>query len=100
LQKSEEKKEEEIKGKHHLGVNYEYEYPTNIRKNSKSFLGMPIGTRRSCLMEKTGDEKSRDTVPLSSEWILKDIMTILEGRRHVLVIELYSKSRFWGESDR
>jgi hypothetical protein len=37
---------------------------TNIRKNSKSFLGMPFGTRRSCLMKKTGDEKSRDTVPL------------------------------------
>ncbi len=25
---------------------------TNIQKNSKSFLGMPIGTRRSCLMKK------------------------------------------------
>jgi hypothetical protein len=37
----------------------------NIRKNSKSFLGMPIGTRRSCLKEKTEDEKSRDTVPLN-----------------------------------
>jgi hypothetical protein len=37
---------------------------TNIRKNSKSFLGMPIGTSRSCLMKKTGHEKSRDTVPL------------------------------------
>jgi hypothetical protein len=36
----------------------------NIRKNLKSFLGMPIGTRRSCLMKKTGHEKSRDTVPL------------------------------------
>jgi hypothetical protein len=38
---------------------------TNIRKNTKSFLGMPIGTRRSCMMIKTGGEKSRDTVPLS-----------------------------------
>ncbi len=37
---------------------------TNIRKNSKSFLGMPIGTRRSCSMKKTGQEKFRDTVPL------------------------------------
>jgi hypothetical protein len=37
---------------------------TNNRKNSISFLGMPIGTRRSCLKKKTGDEKSRDTVPL------------------------------------
>ncbi len=37
---------------------------TNIRKNSKSFLGMPIGTRRSCLLKKTVHEKSRETVPL------------------------------------
>jgi hypothetical protein len=37
---------------------------TNIRKNSKWVLGMPIGTRRRCLMKKTGQEKSRDTVPL------------------------------------
>jgi hypothetical protein len=37
---------------------------TNLRKNSKSVLGMPIGTRRRCLMKKTGHEKSRDTVPL------------------------------------
>jgi hypothetical protein len=37
---------------------------TNIRKYSKSFLGLPTGTRRSCLMEYTGEEKSRDTVPL------------------------------------
>jgi hypothetical protein len=34
----------------------------NFRKNSKSLLGMPIGTRKSCLMKKTGHEKSRDTV--------------------------------------
>ncbi len=27
---------------------------------------MPIGTRRRCLMKKTGHEKSRDTVPLRS----------------------------------
>jgi hypothetical protein len=27
---------------------------------------MPFGTRRSCLMKKTGDEKSRDTVPLNT----------------------------------
>ncbi len=37
---------------------------TNIRKNSKLFLCMPIGTRSSCMIKKTGDEKSRDTVPL------------------------------------
>jgi hypothetical protein len=41
---------------------------TNICLDSKSFLGMPIGTRRSCLMKKTGGQKSRDTVPLSMEW--------------------------------
>jgi hypothetical protein len=39
---------------------------TNIRKNSKSFLDMPIGTRKKCLMKKTGHEKSGDTVPLNS----------------------------------
>jgi hypothetical protein len=27
---------------------------------------MPIGTRKRCLMKKTGHEKSRDTVPLNS----------------------------------
>jgi hypothetical protein len=37
---------------------------TNIRKNSKSFLGMHIGTRRSCLKKKTRHEKFCDTVPL------------------------------------
>jgi hypothetical protein len=36
---------------------------TNIRKNSKSFLDVPFGTRISSLNKKTGDEKSRDTVP-------------------------------------
>jgi hypothetical protein len=41
---------------------------TNIReKKSKSFPGMPIGTRRSCLMKKSGHEKSHDTVPLTAE---------------------------------
>jgi hypothetical protein len=40
---------------------------TNIQKNSKSVLGMPIGTRRRCLMKKTRPEKSRDTVPLTTE---------------------------------
>ncbi len=37
---------------------------TNIRKNSKSVLGMSIGTRRRCLVKKTGHEKSHGTVPL------------------------------------
>ena len=35
------------------------------QKNSKSFLGMSNGTRRSCLMKKTRVKKSRDTVPLT-----------------------------------
>jgi hypothetical protein len=38
---------------------------TNILKKLKSFLDLPIGTRRSCLMKKNRHEKSRDTVPLS-----------------------------------
>ncbi len=42
---------------------------TNILKKSKSFLGLPIGTRRSCLMKKTGHEKSRDTVPLKVDYL-------------------------------
>jgi hypothetical protein len=38
---------------------------TNIRTNSKSFLGMPIGNRKNWVMKKTGEEKTRDTVPLN-----------------------------------
>jgi hypothetical protein len=34
---------------------------TRIRKNSKLFPDVPIWTRRSCLMKKTGVKKSRDT---------------------------------------
>jgi hypothetical protein len=37
---------------------------TNIRKNSKSFLEMPIASRKNCLKKKTREEKSRDTVTL------------------------------------
>ncbi len=37
---------------------------SNIRKNSKSFLGVSKGTRRRCLMKKTRVKKSRDTIPL------------------------------------
>jgi hypothetical protein len=37
---------------------------TNIQKNSKSFLGMSIMTKRNCSIKKNGDEKSRDTVTL------------------------------------
>jgi hypothetical protein len=38
-----------------------------IFKKIETFPDMPIGTRRSCLMKKTRDEKSCDTVPLSEE---------------------------------
>jgi hypothetical protein len=39
---------------------------TDIRLNYKSFLDISLGTRRSYFDgEKTGDEKSRDTVPLN-----------------------------------
>ncbi len=54
-----------------LGCEYTVELITNsnnssnIRKNSKSFLGVSNGTRRKCLMIKTRVKKSRDTVPLS-----------------------------------
>jgi hypothetical protein len=37
----------------------------NIRKKSKSFLGLSAGARRSCLKKKTRGEKSGGTVPLS-----------------------------------
>jgi hypothetical protein len=37
----------------------------NIRKKSKSLLGLSTGARRSCLMKKTRGEKSGGTVPLS-----------------------------------
>jgi hypothetical protein len=39
----------------------------SIQKNSKSVLGMPIGTRRRCLIKKTGHGKSRDTFPLTKQ---------------------------------
>ncbi len=38
---------------------------SNIRKNSKTLLGVSNGTRRRCLMKKTRVKKSRDTVPLT-----------------------------------
>ncbi len=42
---------------------------TNIRKNSISFLGMPIGTRKSCLMIKP-DTKNLVTLFLCPAWML------------------------------
>jgi hypothetical protein len=40
-------------------------FSKKIRKNLKSFLGMPIGTRRSSLTKKTRGEISHGTVPLN-----------------------------------
>jgi hypothetical protein len=37
----------------------------NIRKKSKSSLGLPTGPRRSCLKKKNRGEKSGGTVPLN-----------------------------------
>ncbi len=37
----------------------------NIRKKSKSSLGLPTGARRSCLKKKNRGEKSGGTVPLN-----------------------------------
>jgi hypothetical protein len=46
---------------------------TNNYKNIffliKHFLDVPIGTRKSCLRKKTGDEQSSDTVPLMSLYL-------------------------------
>ncbi len=42
---------------------------SNIRKNSKSFLGVSNGTRRRCLMKKTRVKKSRDTIPLKANFV-------------------------------
>ncbi len=42
----------------------------NIRKKSKSLLGLSTGARRSCLKKKTRGEKSGSTVPLSVSSIL------------------------------
>jgi hypothetical protein len=41
---------------------------TNIRKKSKSLLGLSTGARRSCLKKKTRGKKSRGTVPLRAPW--------------------------------
>jgi hypothetical protein len=43
---------------------------TNLMQNSKSFLGMSIGTRRSYLMKKTGDKQSSANYPLMAEYFL------------------------------
>jgi hypothetical protein len=52
---------------------------TNIRKNSKSFLGMSIGTRGSCWMKKkTGHEKSRDTVPFKALFLFETKTSIVK----------------------
>jgi hypothetical protein len=40
----------------------------NIRKKSKSLLGLSSGARRSCLKKKTRGEKSGGTVPLRRKY--------------------------------
>ncbi len=38
------------------------------KKKSKSFPGVPAGTRRSCLKKSPDAKKSRSTVPLRARW--------------------------------
>jgi hypothetical protein len=40
---------------------------TNMRRNSKSFLGMPTGTRRSCVMKKKPEAKNLVVLSLSAQ---------------------------------
>ncbi len=54
---------------------------TNIRENYKSFLGIPNGTRRSCLMKKNRDEKFRATVP--------------EVKQRIIPPGLFGLSSYW-----
>jgi hypothetical protein len=44
---------------------------TNILKNSNLFLGIPIGTRKSCLMKKKPDTKNLMTLSLWCKWWIK-----------------------------
>jgi hypothetical protein len=55
---------------------------TNIRKKSKSSLGLPTGARRSCLKKKNRGQKSGDTVPLNNhqdEYIVKSSLITDRG---------------------
>jgi hypothetical protein len=51
----------------------------NIQKKSKSFLGLPTGTRRSCLKKKTRGKKSGGTVPLmmACRILIRDYMRFI-----------------------
>ncbi len=49
----------------------------NIRKKSKSLLGLSIGARRSCLTKKTRGEKSGGTVPLRYKIMYKNTRTLI-----------------------
>ncbi len=57
----------------HRGGTEELNIFANIWKNSESFIGMPIGTGRSCLTRKTGGKISRDTVPFKV-WALAGLV--------------------------
>jgi hypothetical protein len=60
----------------------------NIGTDSKLFLDVPFGTRRSCLMIKTRDEKSCDTVLLRSS-----VDGLSSPKDHFF----YYPSPLWGE---
>jgi hypothetical protein len=72
---------------------------SNIRKNSKSFLGMSNGTRRRCLMKKTRAKKSRDTVPLNTYTVqcrmLSFILPIIGFWYHFTVPHVAYPSETW-----
>ncbi len=57
---------------------------SNIRKISKTFLGVSNGTRRRCLMKKNRVKKSHDTVSLMSGSYPSPInyMTVFETSTH------------------
>ncbi len=57
---------------------------SNIRKNSKSFLGVSNGTRRRCLMKKTRGKKSRDTIPLNPGNLQHKCEHIIEGALDII----------------
>ncbi len=72
---------------------------TNIQENSKSSLGMPLGTRKSCLMKKTGDEKSHDAVPLKQVKLGSAVMVLVWMRMLALMALLWGGAGNGGASD-
>jgi hypothetical protein len=56
---------------------------------------MPIGTRRRCLIKKTGYEKSRDTVPLSDllgkkRWMVFSFLEVQLKKKYKCGLECLS----------